>query len=81
MRDATTWASVAPLLERWQMALIPHDDLTWDVFSGYTPHHRLPIHDARRVPFSGLPQAIWEVSQRCEATLRAVPVEEGERCR
>ena len=63
-----SWASVAPLLQRWQMALVPYTDRSWDVYSGYNDHS-LPRHDARGVPFAALPQAIAiaDVAARCAA--------------
>lgn len=48
-----SWASVAGLLERWQMALVPHRDGCWDVLAGFVSHY-LPHHAARRVPFAPL---------------------------
>ena len=64
-----TWDDVAPLLARWQMALVPHRDGSWDVlatFPGATP----PVHEAYRVPFDRLPEAIVSVAARCEADTR-----------
>jgi hypothetical protein len=79
VQQSVPWSDVAPLLQRWQMALLPQPDGTWDVQPGYPsvgPHRdggrswwwRLAVN----VPFAELPQAIQEVSRRCEA-------EKGER--
>jgi hypothetical protein len=69
-RDTTrpvppSWASVAPLLQRWQIALVPYLDGTWDVRVFGSQHRAAEVVAAVR--FADLPQAIWEVSQRCEA--------------
>ena len=63
--QSVTWASVAPLLARWQMALVPHRDGTWDVLAGFD---RLSgVQEARAVPWADVPQAITDVAARCEA--------------
>ncbi|HSF31903.1 MAG TPA: hypothetical protein VLK82_15675 [Candidatus Tectomicrobia bacterium] len=71
-----SWAEVAPLLARWQMALIPYADRSWDVLAGYPRGWTGPMPSIYGVPFAGLPQAILEVSQRCEAA--AAGAGEGE---
>jgi hypothetical protein len=60
-----SWASVAPLLERWQMALVPHLDRVWEViaFAGGSG----PRASAHRVPWPEVPQAIVDLAARCEA--------------
>ena len=70
-----SWASVAPLLARWQMALIPARDGLWDVLAGFVTSW-MPHHDARRVPFAQLPAAIAALAARCEAESAG----EGEAC-
>jgi hypothetical protein len=60
-----SWATVAPLLERWQIALAPHRDGTWDVVAFHTGIG--PPHDARQVPFARLPQTIADLAAQCEA--------------
>lgn len=60
-----SWASVAPLLERWQMALVPYRDRLWDVIACAAGSKSQGI--ARRVPFAALPQAIADVAAQCEA--------------
>ena len=62
-----SWATVAPLLARWQMLLLPTQDRSWDVCSGWPRLCGLPRHAARGVPFAALPQAIQDVAARCEA--------------
>lgn len=66
---APSWASVAPLLARWQMALVPHRDGQWDVLAGFVESWR-PHHDARCIPFAALPQAIADVAAQCEREKR-----------
>ena len=65
--DCLGWATVAPLLQRWQMALVPAPDGSWDVLAGSSRMGGvLPPHDARHVSCAALPQAIWDLSRRCE---------------
>ena len=59
-----SWPEVASLLERWQMALVPHPEGLWDVLAGESGHG-LPMHEAHRVPFAQLPQAIAALAARC----------------
>lgn len=67
--QAATWQDVAPLLQRWQMALVPSPDGSWDVLAGYSRMGGvLPPHDARNVSFADLPQAIADVAAQCEAS-------------
>jgi hypothetical protein len=66
MNDATaevTWDEVLPLLERWQIALVPHPDRSWDVLAFGVPF--VPPQDVRGVAFAGLPQAIKDLAARC----------------
>jgi hypothetical protein len=71
-----SWATVAPLLQRWQIALVPHRDGTldqvqgglWDVLAT-CPGAVLPAQEAYRVPFARLPQAIADVAARCAAEI------------
>ena len=62
-----SWASVAPLLERWQIALMPQRDRSWDLVSGFPRACGLPVHGATAVLWAALPQAIADVAARCEA--------------
>jgi transcriptional regulator with XRE-family HTH domain len=65
MQHAATWASVAPLIARWQIALVPHRDGTWDVLAGFD---RLSgVHDAHHVAWPDVPQTIADLAARCEA--------------
>jgi hypothetical protein len=67
---------VAPLIERWQIALVPHRYGTldqvqgglWDVMA-LCPGAVLPAHEAYCVPFARLPQAIADVAARCAAEI------------
>ena len=63
-----SWATVAPLLERWQMALIPQHDGTWHLIANYPLALSLEVHlGATSVPFDHLPQIIADVAARCAA--------------
>jgi hypothetical protein len=64
-----SWATVAPLLARWQIALAPHRDGSWDVLATF-PGANLPVHEAWRVPFARLPEAIAAVAAQCEAAAK-----------
>lgn len=64
-----TWTDVAPLLARWQIALVPHFDRTWDVLAGYSDY-TLPLQGDYRVPFRDVPAAIAQVAARCAAAPR-----------
>lgn len=64
------WDAVAPLLARWRMALIPHQDGTWDVLTGYDSRLLTGVFDVHLVPFAGLPQAIAALAARCAAAAR-----------
>lgn len=75
-----SWASVAPLLARWSMALVPYGDGTWDVHAGY-PSVGLPQATARVVPFAALPQAIADVAARCVAEHTQLGTSAGESAR
>lgn len=66
-----SWVTVAPLLARWQMALIPHDDRSWDVLAGYPRGWTGPIRSVYGVAFAVLPAAIADVAARCEAAAGA----------
>jgi hypothetical protein len=59
------WNDVAPMLERWQIALVPHADRSWDVLAFLAGVG--PQVDARHIDFAALPQAIAAVAARCEA--------------
>lgn len=65
--EQASWATVAPLLARWQIALVPQRDRTWDLVSGYPRACGLPVHGALGVLFADVPQAILDVAARCEA--------------
>lgn len=72
-----SWASVAPLIARWQMALVPLAPGTWHVLPNYPHALALPRHlGETAVPFEGLPQAIADVAARCEATAALAAGEE-----
>ena len=60
-----SWATVAPLLERWQIALLPAAPGLWTVTSGWPSATGLPRYAERRVPFHALPAAIAAVAARC----------------
>jgi hypothetical protein len=64
-----TWNDVAPLLERYQIALVPHPDRSWDVLA-FLPDLG-PHVDARRVDFAALPAVIAAVAARCAADAAA----------
>ena len=80
-RLAPRWDQVAPLLQRWQIALVPHRDGAWDVLAGFDRPGSRPwigvqgrpgqalsgVQEARYVAFAQLPQAIADVAARCEA--------------
>jgi len=78
-----TWTTVAPLLARYAIALLPQADGSWDVHPGYqvTPHtpvwHRGAWwREAVNVPFAELAAAIVDVAARCEAALLGQQEEE-----
>lgn len=66
VQQDASWATVAPLVQRWQMALVPRSDGTWDVLACF-PDAGPPVHEVERVPFAGLPQAIQDLAARCAA--------------
>lgn len=61
-----SWASVAPLLARWQIALLPQPGGAWNLVSGSPRACGLPVHGATGVAFAAVPQKIREVAARCE---------------
>lgn len=65
--QTATWQDVAPLLQRWQMALAPAPDRSWDVLAGWPRGGGLPRLDTRAVPWAQLPAAIAALAARCEA--------------
>lgn len=65
--ETPTWATVAPLLARWRMALVPQHDGTWDVLTGYDSRLLRRVFDARQVPWNQVPQTIMDLAARCEA--------------
>lgn len=71
-QDAT-WASVAPLLARWQMALLPFPDRSWDVHAGYPVRWTGPRLSLYGIAWADLPQAIADVAARCEAVRQGDP--------
>jgi hypothetical protein len=64
-----SWASVAPLLARWQIALVPHPDGTWDVRAFGVP--LVPPYGCHHVRWGDVPQVVTAVAAWCaqEATL------------
>lgn len=66
VQHAATWQDVAPLLQRWQMALWPVGDGWWEVHTGYLEGWTQPCY-SKRVPFARLPEALLALAARCEA--------------
>ena len=64
--QTATWATVAPLLARWQMAVLPHLDGSWDVVGWYRLAGRRPPQRLA-VAWPDVPQAIADVAARCQA--------------
>jgi hypothetical protein len=62
-----SWATVAPLLARWQIALVPHPEGTWDVFPNQTGLLRLRLHPPAPLPWREVPQAIADLAAQYAA--------------
>ena len=76
-----SWATVAPLLARWQMALLPGRDLGWTVLTGYPESLGLPRHDRHNIPFALLPAVIAVLAAQCAADTTQLGTDAGEGAR
>lgn len=65
MQPSVTWCDVAPLLARWQIALVPETDGTWDARAFGVP--LVPPYGCHHVRFADLPQVIAAVAAWCAA--------------
>lgn len=65
VQHGATWNDVAPLLARYQIALVPHPDGRWDVTAFGVP--LVPPYGCHHVRFADVPQVIAAVAAWCEA--------------
>lgn len=62
-----TWQDVAPLLERWRLAVFPNPDGTWDVLTGYAGGASGCLLRVTARCWTDVPQAIADVAAQCAA--------------
>jgi hypothetical protein len=65
-----SWATVAPLLQRWQMALIPYPDGSWDLLAGYPRGWDGPRLQVHGVAFADVPQMVAYLAEQCSAAAK-----------